>query len=143
MNKLLFITNLLMGSVLSRFAISKLSGWEISVKAFIEMAHPLGIDPTLFRISTGVMISIAVLGYIVTAIFSLVKNKPSILNLPFTKWATLTNLFGLLAMLGALTAEFSLRVNPKWMLVYIAIGIVILSATNIYILNTQKQITKN
>lgn len=41
MNKVLFITNLLMGMVLSRFAISKLAGWEISVKTFIEMAKPL------------------------------------------------------------------------------------------------------
>ncbi|MGQ1948792.1 hypothetical protein ACT3CD_17000 [Geofilum sp. OHC36d9] len=143
MNKILFVTNLLMGSVLSRFAISKLTGWEISVKAFIEMAEPLGIDPTFFRVSTGVFISVAVLGYLATAIFSLTKNKPSIFNIPFTKWATLTNLFGLLTMLGALTAEFSLRVNPKWMLVYIAIGIVVLSTTNIFILNKQKQITKN
>lgn len=142
MNKVLFITNLLMGSVLSRFAISKLTGWEISVKAFIEMAEPLGIDPTLFRVSTGILISVVVLGYFATAIFSLIKNGTSILRIPFTKWATFANLFGLLTMVGALTAEFSLRVNPKWMLVYIAIGIVALSATNIFILNKQKQITK-
>jgi len=144
MNKVLFITNFLMGSVLTRFAISKLAGWEISVKAFIEMAQPLGIDPTFFRVSTGILISAVVISYILTAVFSLIKNNAIIrYNIPFSIWATFTNLFGLLTMAGALVAEFSLRVQPKWMLVYIASGIVILSATNIFILNKQKQITKN
>ena len=144
MNKVLFITNLLMATVLSRFAISKLTGWEISVKAFIEMAKPLGIDPTFFRVSTGILISAVVISYLLTAIFSLIKNNAiSRYNIPFSKWATFTNLFGLLTMVGALIAEFSLRVQPKWMLVYIAIGIVVLSASNIFILNKQKQITKN
>jgi hypothetical protein len=144
MNKVLFITNFLMGSVLTRFAISKLAGLEISVKAFIEMAQPLGIDPTFFRVSTGILISAVVISYILTAVFSLIKNNAIIrYNIPFSQWATFTNLFGLLTMAGALVAEFSLRVQPKWMLVYIASGIVILSATNIFILNKQKQITKN
>ena len=142
MNKILFGTNFLMGVVLSRFAISKLTGWEISVKAFIEMARPLGIDPTFFRIATGILISAVVIGYIVTAVFSLIKNNAiTRYHIPFSKWATFTNLLGLLTMIGALVAEFSLRVQPKWMLVYVATGIVIISATNIFILN--KQITKN
>ncbi|MRT92266.1 hypothetical protein [Ancylomarina sp. 16SWW S1-10-2] len=141
MNKVLFITNLLMGIVLSRFAISKLAGWDISVKAFIEMAQPLGIDPTFFRVSTGIVISAVVIGYLVTAVFSLIKNNAiTKFKIPFTKWATLTNLFGLLTMVGALIAEFSLRVQPKWLLVYIAIGIVTFSATNIFILNKQQRI---
>lgn len=140
MSKVLFITNFLMGIVLSRFAISKLTGWEISVKAFIEMAQPLGIDPTFFRVSTGIVISMVVVGYITTAVFSLLKNTVTIFKVPFTNWATLANLFGLLTMIGALVAEFSLRIQPKWMLVYIAIGIVILSATNIFILKKQKLI---
>ena len=142
MNKVLFITNLLMGSILSRFAISKLTGWEISVKAFIEMAKPLGIDPTFFRISTGILISAVVVGYLATAIFSLLKNKAIIKSkISFTKWATLTNLFGLLTMVGALIAEFSLRVEPKWLLVYIASGIVLFSAINLFILKKQQKIT--
>ena len=141
MNKVLFITNLLMGIVLSRFAISKLAGWDISVKAFIEMAQPLGIDPTFFRVSTGIVISAVVIGYLVTAVFSLIKNNAiTKFKIPFTKWATLTNLFGLLTMIGALIAEFSLRVQPKWLLVYIAIGIVTFSAANIFALNKQQRI---
>ena len=140
MNKVLFITNLLMGIVLSRFAISKLAGWDISVKAFIEMAQPLGIDPTFFRVSTGIVISAVVIGYLVTAVFSLIKNNAiTKFKIPFTKWATLTNLFGLLTMVGALIAEFSLRVQPKWLLVYIALGVVLFSALNIFILNKQIQ----
>lgn len=93
MNKVLFITNLLMGSVLSRFAISKLTGWEISIKAFIEMAYQLGIDPTFFRVSTGIVIAIVVIAYLSTAIFSLLRNSPIINSkIHFTKWATLANL---------------------------------------------------
>lgn len=134
MNKIVFITNLLMGAILSRFAISKLTGWEISVKAFIEMAKPLGIDPTFFRISTGILISAVVIGYLSTAIFSVFKNK-SDFKISFENWAISANLFGLLTMVGALIAEFSLRVQPKWLLVYIALGVVLFSAINIFILN--------
>ena len=143
MNKILFITNLLMGIVLSRFAISKLAGWEISINAFIEMAKPLGIDPTIFRVSTGVLIYAVVLGYLATAIFSLL-NKNSIIRskIPFKRWATLLNLFGLLTMVGALIAEFSLRVEPKWLLVYIALGIILFSTINIFILNKQNRLQK-
>ncbi len=142
MNKVLFTTNILMGIVLSRFAISKLTGWEISVKAFIEMAKPLGIDPTFFRIFTGIIISAVVIGYLSTAILSLIKNKQRFtFKVPFTAWAIFSNLFGLLTMVGALIAEFSLRVQPKWLLVYIAIGVILFSALNLFILNKQKQIS--
>ena len=139
MNKIVFIANLLMGAILSRFAISKLAGWEISINAFIEMAKPLGIDPTFFRVSTGILISAVVLGYLSTAIYSIFKNKASF-KIPFTKWGTLSNLLGLLTMIGALIAEFSLRVQPKWLLVYIALGVVLFSTINIFILNKQKQV---
>jgi CDP-diglyceride synthetase len=124
-----------MGLVLSRFAISKLAGWEISVNAFIEMAKPLGIDPTFFRVFTGFIISAVVIGYLAIAIYSLVKNKS---EKKYKKSAILLNLFGLLTMIGALIAEFSLRVQPKWMLVYIAIGIVLISTLNIIILKKEK-----
>ena len=135
MKKLLFITNILMAVVLSRFSISKLAGWEISVQAFIEMAKSLGINPTFFRISTGILITIVVIGYFATAIFSLLnKAYKSNTTVPFTKWATYANILGLLTMVGALIAEFSLRVQPKWLLIYIAIGIILLSIVNILII---------
>lgn len=132
MRKILFITNLLMGVVLSRFAISKLVGWDISVKAFIEMAKPLGIDPTFFRISTGILISAVVIAYLTTAILSLLKKDKLILQkISFNTWAIYANLFGLLTMTGALISEFSLRIQPKMLLVYIASSIIILSLINI------------
>lgn len=135
MRKLLFITNILMAIILSRFAISKLAGWEISIQAFIEMAKPLGIDPTFFRIATGILITIVVIGYFTTAIFSsLNKEYRNNATVPFIKWATYTNVLGLLTMVGALIAEFSLRVQPKWLLVYIAVGIVLVSIVNILII---------
>ncbi|WP_225034807.1 hypothetical protein [Winogradskyella sp. SM1960] len=124
-----------MAVILSRFAISKLAGWEISVQAFIEMAKPVGIDPTFFRIATGILITIVVIGYFSTAMFSLlnkvIRNNATV---PFTKWATYTNILGFLTMMGALIAEFSLRVQPKSLLVYIAIGIVLVSIANILII---------
>ena len=136
MKKVLFITNLLMGIVLSRFAISKLVGWDISVKAFTEMAKPLGIDPTFFRIFTGIVIAAVVIAYLSTAIFSLLKKDTVFKSkIPFTKWATYANLFGLLTMTGALISEFSLRVQPKILLVYIASTIIILSLLNIIMIN--------
>lgn len=140
MKKIIFSTNILMGIVLSRFAISKLTGWEISVKAFIEMAKPLGIDPTFFRIFTGIIISAVVIGYLSTAIFSLFSKAHLTYKKAYINWGIITNLFGLLTMVGALLAEFFLRAQPKWLLVYIALGVILFSAINIFILNKQKQI---
>lgn len=129
----LFLTNLAMGLVLSRFAISKLAGWEISVKAFIEMAKPLGIDPTFFRVFTGFVILFIVLGYFATALYTLLSNKVR-LKVSYFVFAKLANLAGLLTMVGALFAEFYLRVEPKWLLVYIAVGIVSFSVVNLLLL---------
>ncbi|MFA6677227.1 MAG: hypothetical protein WCS34_06520 [Bacteroidales bacterium] len=143
MKAILFVTNSVMGVVLSRFAISKLAGWDISVKAFIEMAKPLGIDPTFFRIATGIVISAVVISYFLTAIFSLLKHNNLFTDkIPFKMWASFANLFGLLTMVGALLSEFLLRVQPKMLLVYISSGIVLLSAVNILILNSKKYIVR-
>lgn len=139
MKAFLFITNLLMGLVLSRFAISKLAGWEISVKAFVEMAKPLGIDPTLFRISTGFLILAITTGYLATALFTGLLGKVDI-KIPYTSFSQASNLLGLLTMVGALIAEFSLRVEPKWLLVYIAVGVILLSTINLSLI---KKITFN
>jgi hypothetical protein len=137
MKYVLFTTNLLMSAILSRFAISKLTGWEISVKAFIEMAQPLGIDPTFFRLFTGFVILTVVLAYLATALYSLLEAKiAGKLKIGFQNFAQYSNLLGLFTMLGALMAEFSLRVQPKWLLVYIAIGIILLSIINLMILKT-------
>ncbi len=140
MKVVLFTTNLLMGAVLSRFAISKLAGWEVSVKAFIEMAQPLGIDPTFFRIFTGIVISTVVLAYLGTAIFTLFKTKiEKGTQISYRKFATYSNLLGLMTMTGALLSEFLLRENPKWLLVYIASGVVIFSIIDLIILLQSKK----
>lgn len=147
MNKLktttIFTTTLLMGLVLSRFAISKLTGWEISVKAFIEMAKPLGIDPTFFRISTGILISVVFIGYLLTAFFTLVRNKMELpFRLDYYNLAFFTNTLGLLTMVGALSSEFLLRVEPKWLLVYIAIGVIVFSAINMFMIKSNSSLYK-
>lgn len=139
MKPLLFITNLLMALVLSRFAISKLAAWDISVKAFIEMAQPLGIDPTFFRLFTGVIITLIVIGYFTSALYTLFKAKLNgKLKISHSKFVQFCNLAGLLTMVGALFAEFLLRVEPKWLLVYIAIGVILFSSINIYSLKIKK-----
>ncbi len=132
----LFTTNLAMGLVLSRFVISKLTGWEISVNAFIEMAKPLGIDPTFFRISTGIVLLFVVLGYFTTALYTLLKDKFA-LKVPYPQLGKLVNLGGLLTMVGALLAEYFLRIEPKWLLVYIAISVILLSTINLYLLQNK------
>ncbi len=121
-----------MGLVLSRFAISKLTGWEISVQAFIEMAKPLGLNPTFFRVSTGVLILVVFLSYLTTAFLTLGTFQPAI---SYRKIALFTNALGLLTMAGALLSEFFLRVQPKMPLVYIAVGIILFSAINLWIIN--------
>lgn len=79
-----------------------------------------------------------VIAYLTTAIFSLLRNSTGFkAKIQFTKWASFANLFGLLTMTGALIAEFSLRVQPKWLLVYIAITIIVFSILNIIIVNVQ------
>ncbi|GAF05663.1 hypothetical protein [Saccharicrinis fermentans] len=130
-----FITSILMGLVLVRFAISKLAGWEISVNAFIEMAQPLGIDPTFFRVSTGFLISAVLLAYFSNAIYTLFQHKVFFIRkLNYYRFSLFANSFGLLTMVGALLAEFFLRVQPKWPLVYIAVGIIVFSMINILII---------
>jgi hypothetical protein len=128
MNKFMKITNLLSGILLIRFSLSKLFAWPISVKAFIEMAKPIGIDPTFFRLFTGVVITTICLGYFYS-FYLLFRNKVQ----PNTKEVTYSmffNFIGAGVMIGALTAEFLLRVEPKWPLVFIALFIVITSVIN-------------
>lgn len=139
MRLFIFITNIIMGIVLSRFAISKLAGWDISVNAFIEMAKPIGIDPTFFRIVTGFLILTVTLGYIFTALYTVLIGKLRF-KFSYALFAKGANLLGLLTMVGALIAEFTLRVQPKWLLVYIAAGVVLLSATNLYLLKNTESI---
>src|SRR5690606_6747811 len=130
MSKFFLFTHFFNAAVLVRFVISKLFAWPISVAAFIEMAQPIGIDPTFFRIFTGLTLSVVVVGYS-TSLVLLAKN-----GLPKTKESLYlvqaSNLLGIAVMTGALLSEFLLRVEPKWPLVVIAAAIVIFSTLNLY-----------
>lgn len=137
-SKIIFTTSLIMGSILSRFAISKLTGWEISVKAFIEIAKPLGIDPTFFRISSGILISIIVIAFLTTSLLTLYKDKINFPNkFSFYNLVFFANSLGILVMFGALFSEFFLRIQLKWVLVYIAIGIILFSSINLAIVKNR------
>jgi len=129
------LTSFLMALVLSRFAISKLTGWEISVKAFIEMAEPLGINPTFFRVATGILISFLVIFYTISFAYTFIQHKfPRFSSVNYFTFSTVANLLGIGTMIGALLAEYFLRVQPKMLLVYIAIAVIIFSTINTLIL---------
>ncbi|QDS99605.1 hypothetical protein [Adhaeretor mobilis] len=128
MKPLLIVLNSISGLVLLRFTVSKFAAWPVSVAAFVDMAKPLGIDPTFFRISTGFVIGYAAISFFVNALILLMKKEGSEkFNLLFT----FNSLYATGAMTGAIFSEFFLRSNPKWQLVYIAITIVVIAAVNL------------
>lgn len=128
MKLLLILLNSLSGLVLVRFTVSKFAAWPVSVEAFVDMAKPLGIDPTFFRIGTGFVIGYACISFFTNALILLLKKDSSEKSrLLFT----FNSLYATGAMTGALFSEFFLRSAPKWPLVYIAIAIVIIAITNL------------
>ena len=130
MSKFFRFTHFFNAAVLVRFAVSKLFAWPISVAAFVEMAKPLGINPTFFRIFTGITLTIVIIGYAISLVLiSRTKFPQKKESLYLVK---ASNLMGLTVMTGALFSEFLLRVSPKWPLVYIASAIVIFSALNLH-----------
>ena len=128
MKYLLSLLNLLAGLVLVRFTVSKFAAWPISVAAFEDMAQPLGIDPTFFRIGTGFIIGFASLSFFANGVLLLGK---ALERRKYLRLFTLTTLYGIGAMTGALFSEFFLRTEPKMMLVYIAAGIIFIAAINL------------
>ena len=123
------ITTLLSGLLLIRFVISKFLAWPVSVQAFIEMAKPIGIDPTFFRLSTGVIIGIACLGFLIS-FYLLIRGKVKTQSKELI-YTVFFYAYGIGAMTGALLAEFVLRDEPKIPLVLIALFIVITSIINL------------
>ncbi|APW65376.1 hypothetical protein LPB137_05705 [Poseidonibacter parvus] len=123
------ITTLLSGLLLIRFVLSKFFAWPVSVQAFIEMAKPIGIDPTFFRLFTGVIIMIACLGFLIS-FYLLIRNKVRTQSKELI-YIVFFYLYGIGAMIGALLAEFILRDEPKLPLVIIALFIVITSIINL------------
>lgn len=123
-NKIIaLLSSLFMGLVLVRFALSKLFAETESVNQFIEMAEPIGIDPTLFRIFSGVTILIVAVFYLINVRYIGFKNK---LPVHFEK----SYVLGVFTMSGALFSEFLLRTNPKLPMVFLALLIVVFSILN-------------
>lgn len=129
MNIFMKITTLLSGLLLVRFVISKFFAWPISVQAFIQMAKPIGIDPTFFRLFTGVIILIACVGFLIS-FYLLIRNRVKAQSKELI-YTAFFYLYGIGAMIGALVAEFLLRDEPKLPLVIIALFIVITSMINL------------
>ncbi len=124
----LAIFNLLAGLILTRFTVSKFAAWPISVAAFNDMAKPLGIDPTFFRIGTGFIIGYAAISFF-TNFLLLLLNKVE--QRKTTVLFAFNNVYAIGAMIGALLSEFFLRTEIKWMLVYIAIAVISIAAANL------------
>ncbi len=122
------LLNVLAGLILTRFTVSKFAAWPISVAAFEDMAKPLGIDPTMFRIGTGFIIGFAALSFFINA--ALILWKKSAHDRGLLVFLT-GNLYALGAMTGALFSEFFLRSVTKWPLVYIAVAIMVISVLNL------------
>ncbi|WP_411827852.1 hypothetical protein [Luteolibacter sp. AS25] len=122
------LLNLLAGIILTRFTVSKFAAWPESVAGFEDMAGTIGLDPTLFRITSGFIIGIAALTFFtnfVIILFTRVKHK-KVIGL-----FIVNALYAIGAMCGALISEFFLRSNPAQMLVVIAVGIIILALINL------------
>ena len=134
MNIFAKITTLLSGLLLVRFVISKFFAWPVSVQAFIEMAKPIGIDPTFLRLFTGVIIFIACVGFLIN-FYLLIRAKVKTQSKELL-YTIFFYLYGIGAMTGALAAEFFLRDQPKIPLVIIASFILITSIINL--LNLKK-----
>lgn len=128
MRPLLILLNSISGLVLIRFTVSKFAAWPISVAAFVDMAKPIGIDPTFFRISTGFVIGYAAISFFTNALILLLKKEG---NEKFKLLYTFNSLYATGAMVGALFSEFLLRSIPKWPLVYIAAAIVVIAIVNV------------
>lgn len=126
MRAFLLFTHFFSAAVLVRFVLSKLQAWPVSVAAFIEMAKPIGIDPTFFRLFTGITLAFVVTGYAVS--FLLLAKNGFANKKGALRFIKASNVAGFTVMIGALLSEFFLRVSPKWPLVGIAAAIVAFSA---------------
>lgn len=128
MRPLLILLNSISGLVLVWFTVSKFAGWPVSVAAFVDMAKPLGIDPTFFRIATGFVIGYASIALFTNALILLLQKDGNEKARPLF---TFNSLYATGAMVGALCAEFFLRSSPKWPLVYIGTAIVVVAVVNL------------
>ncbi len=128
MKPLLIALNSISGLILIRFTISKFAAWPVSVAGFVDMAKPLGIDPTLFRIGTGFVIGYAAISLFANSLILLLEKEG---NEKFRSLFTFNSLYTTGAMIGALFSEFFLRSTPKWPLVYIATAIVVIAVLNL------------
>ncbi|TVZ22796.1 DoxX-like protein [Dokdonia sp. Hel_I_63] len=109
------------------FALPKLIGLEQSVKGFSNFNEVIGIPNNIARYVTGVV-------ELITAI---------LLILSLTRKSEVAHILGYLlltgTMLGGLLTEYLIRPEPKMMLVYIAIALLIIAVyqlLNTYSLKT-------
>lgn len=133
MKKFILLLHFIIVGVLLRFAIPKISGQRVSVEGFNEMSRSLPVSSDFFRVFTGVTeLTIAFLSILflllsfgkINFLSPLYKYKRSI--------SIAANGLLLATMSGALLAEFYARDNPKYLLVYIAVGLIIISIINLY-----------
>lgn len=130
------LLNFLAGLVLVRFTVSKFAAWPESVAGFQDMASSIGIDPTFFRLTSGVIIGLAALSFFISCAIILFRKET---NTQTVALLGINSLWALGAMAGALVSEFFLRSQPAWMLVSIAIALIVLAVVNL--LSASKEIS--
>jgi len=132
---LLGFRSLVIGMILIFFSLSKLTGAPQTVEQFEQMAKPIGLNPTFFRSSTGLILLIVAYLYIASGGIDIMKiKKPNSLKLNHYKLMLFTNIFGVIAMFGALGAEFFLRTSPKYPLVFLSSAIIFSSIANLKVI---------
>ncbi len=132
MKKTIILLHLLPVILMSWFAIPKILGAKTSVQGFNEMSGSLPISSDNFRIFTGLTELLIVLLFAMFLALSLKKMSfLTGLNINKKIVSLLANGLLLTTMIGALIAEFVMRETPKYMLVYIAIGLIVITVINI------------
>lgn len=133
MKKFILLLHFIAAVSMFRFALPKVSGQQVSIKGFDEITRSLPVSSDFFRVFTGVTELFIVFLMVLFLVLSFKKIKIiSALNISKRSVSIIANGLLLITMLGALTAEFFARDTPKYMLVYFAFGLIILSLVNLY-----------
>lgn len=122
-----------------RFAMPKILGQAVSVEGFNEITRSLRVSSDVFRIFTGVtelVIAFLLIAFLLLS-FEPIKLMPALRYYKRTISIAANGLL-LATMVGGLLAEFFARDTPKYTLVYIAIGLIIISLVNLYYVLTSE-----
>lgn len=133
MKKFILLLHFIAAVLMFRFALPKILGQEVSVQGFNEITRSLPVSSDFFRIFTGVteLIIVFLMGLFLVLSIQKINIAPALKNYKGIISLTANGLL-LATMIGGLLAEFFARDMPKYALVYIACGLILVSLINIY-----------